>query len=58
VSWRPELELPVLRQMSGLPDDALDALTRLAARICEDPYERLHGAPAGDDPPQADGRAR
>jgi len=50
VSWQPELELPVLRQMRGLPGDALDALTRLLARICEDPYERLHSMTAGEDP--------
>jgi hypothetical protein len=50
VSLRPELELPVLRQMRGLPADALDALVRLLARICEDPYGRLHSMAAGQDP--------
>jgi hypothetical protein len=36
--------------MSGLPDEALDALARLVARVCEDPYERLYSVPAGGDP--------
>jgi hypothetical protein len=36
--------------MPGLPDDALDLLTRTLARICDDPYDRLVSMPAGDDP--------
>lgn len=50
MSWRPELELPVLRQMRGLPGDTLGALAQLLARICEDPYERVHSMAAGQDP--------
>jgi hypothetical protein len=50
VTFRPHLEQPVLRQMTGLPDDAFDLLVRILARICQDPYDRLHSMPTGRDP--------
>jgi hypothetical protein len=50
VSYRPWLEEQALRQMSGLPDEALDTLARTMGRICEDPYDRLLSmAVRGDD---------
>jgi hypothetical protein len=45
VTFRPHLEPPVLRQMTGLPDEAFDLLVRILARICQDPYDRLHSMP-------------
>ena len=41
MSYRPWLNGPALRQMGGLPPDALDVLVRTVARICENPYDRL-----------------
>jgi len=37
VSYRPWLDGEALRQMGGLPPEALDFLARTMARICEDP---------------------
>jgi hypothetical protein len=50
VTFRPHLEQPVLRQMTGLPDEAFDLLVRTLARICQDPYDRLHSMPTGRNP--------
>jgi hypothetical protein len=50
VNFRPWLERPVLRQMTGLPADAFDTLTRTLARICDDPYDRLLSMATGEDP--------
>jgi hypothetical protein len=50
VTFRPHLEQRVLRQMTGLPDDAFDLLVQVLARICRDPYDRVHSAPTGRDP--------
>lgn len=50
MSYRPWLDGQALRQMGGLPDHALDVMVRVVARICEDPYERLYSAAAGQDP--------
>lgn len=47
MSYRPELEESVLRQMTGLPPEAFDMLVRALSRICEDPYDRVFSAPAG-----------
>jgi hypothetical protein len=47
VSYRPHLEPSALRQMNGLPDDALDMLVRLLSRICEDPYDPVFSSPTG-----------
>lgn len=41
MTYRPRLEIEVLRQMRGLPDEAFDTLVRVVARICEDPYDRM-----------------
>ena len=41
MNYRPWLEEQALRQMTGLPGEALEALTRLMARIYADPYDRL-----------------
>lgn len=47
--YRPWLEESALRQMAGLPDEAFDTLTRLLARICDGPYERLLSVAVTDD---------
>lgn len=47
MSYRAYLEPSALRQMAGLPDDALDMLVRLLARICGDPYDPVFSAPTG-----------
>ncbi|MGH3223508.1 MAG: hypothetical protein ACRDPY_33285 [Streptosporangiaceae bacterium] len=51
MNYRPWLEEQVLRQMTGLPEDAFDALTQTLARICEDPYDRLFSAALLDENP-------
>lgn len=43
----------MLRQMTGLPGDGFDTLVRVLARVCDDPYDRVHSAPVS-----ADGRRR
>jgi hypothetical protein len=52
VSYRPWLEERALRQMGGLPAEALDVLARALARICEDPYDRLFSRAVRDDDPR------
>jgi hypothetical protein len=52
VSYRPWLEDQALRQMGGLPAEALDLLARAMARICEDPYDRLFSVAVRDDAPR------
>jgi len=37
--------------MTGLPDEALGALTRTMARICADPYDRLLSVSVRADDP-------
>lgn len=51
MNYRPWLEEQVLRQMTGLPDDALDALAQTVARICTDPYDRVISAAILDENP-------
>jgi hypothetical protein len=53
VSYRPWLEDQALRQMGGLPAEALDLLARAMARICQDPYDRLFSVAVRDDDPRA-----
>jgi hypothetical protein len=51
VTYWPWLEERALRQMGGLPAEALDVLVRTLARICDDPYDRLFSrAVRSDDP--------
>jgi hypothetical protein len=38
--------------MQGLPAEAFDVLVRVMARICDDPYERLHSMPVSDESAQ------
>jgi hypothetical protein len=45
VSYRPFLEESALRQMGGLPGEALDVLVERMARICLDPYDRMLSMP-------------
>jgi hypothetical protein len=52
VSYRPWLEERALRQMGGLPPDALDVLVRTLARICDDPYDRLFSRAVRDEDPR------
>jgi hypothetical protein len=52
VSYRPWLEERALRQMGGLPPEALDVLVRALARICEDPYNRLFSMAVRAEDPQ------
>ena len=52
MSYRPWLEERALRQMGGLPDEALTVLVRTLARICEDPYDRLFSRAVQDDDPR------
>jgi hypothetical protein len=52
VSYRPWLEEQALRQMGGLPAEALDLLVRTMARICEDPYDRLLSVAVSNNNPR------
>jgi hypothetical protein len=52
VSYRPWLEERALRQMGGLPAEALEVLVRTVARICEDPYNRLLSVAVREDDPR------
>ena len=49
MSYRPWLEERALRQVGGLPPEALDVLVRALARICEDPYNRLFSRAVRND---------
>jgi hypothetical protein len=51
VNYRPWLEEQALRQMGGIPDEALGTLARTMARICDDPYDRLLSMAVRDDDP-------
>jgi hypothetical protein len=51
VSFRPWLEETALRQMGGLPDEALDVRVERMARICLDPYDRMLSMPVSDSNP-------
>jgi hypothetical protein len=53
VSYLPFLEESVLRQMGGLPGEALDVLVERMARICLDPYDRMLSMPLSAGPPGA-----
>ena len=53
MSYRPWLEDQALRQMGGLPAEALDLLAQAMARICEDPHDRLFSVAVRDEDPQA-----
>jgi hypothetical protein len=52
VSYRPWLDGEALRQMGGLPSDAVDVLAQTMARICEDPYDRLSSMAVRDEDPR------
>ena len=41
-----------MRQMGGLPPDAVDVLAQTWPRICEDPYDRLSSMAVSDEDPQ------
>lgn len=51
MSYRPWLKERALRQMAGLPAQALDILVRTMARIRADPYDRLLSVAVNDDNP-------
>lgn len=51
MNYRPWLAEQVLRQMARLPDDAFSALAQKLARICADPYDRLHSMAILDENP-------
>ena len=51
MSYRPWLEIGALRQMGGLPDEALDVLAERMARICTDPFDRMLSMPVRSDNP-------
>ena len=53
MSYRPWLAERVLHQMGGLPPDALDALVRTLARICDDPYDRVLSMALREDDPSS-----
>jgi hypothetical protein len=48
VSYRPELSQRVLRQLGGIPPDALDALVSAVAEACLYPDDALRTFPAAE----------
>ena len=51
MTYRPWLAEQALRQMGGLPAEALDVLVQTMAHICDDPYNRVFSMPVRDDSP-------
>jgi hypothetical protein len=49
VSYRPWLEGSALRQMAGLPDEALSTLVLVLAQITDDPWDRMVSMPLTKD---------
>jgi hypothetical protein len=45
VTFRAWLEPSAVRQVHGLPGEALDELVRLMARVCDDPYDAVLSLP-------------
>jgi hypothetical protein len=45
VTFRAWVEENAVRQIHGVPDEALDELIRLMARICDDPYDAVLSLP-------------
>jgi hypothetical protein len=45
VTYRAWLEPTAVRQVHGLPSEALDEIVRLLARICDDPYDSVASVP-------------
>ncbi len=52
MSYRPWVQDRALRQMGGLPAEALDLLAQAMARICADPSDRLFSVAVRDDDPR------
>ncbi len=46
MTYRASVEPGAVRQVHGLPGEALDELVRLLARICGDPYDAVLSAPS------------
>lgn len=51
MNYRPWLAEHALRQMGGLPSEALDVLVQTMASICDNPYDRMLSMPVGGDSP-------
>jgi hypothetical protein len=45
VTYRASIEPDAVRQIHGIPDEALNELVRLMARVCEDPYDAVLSLP-------------
>jgi hypothetical protein len=45
VTFRAWLEPAAVKQVHGLPDEALGEIVRLMARICDDPYDAVLSLP-------------
>ncbi len=41
MTWEPDLSERALSQLGGFPEDALDALGKGMAVVCDDPYDPL-----------------
>ncbi|GIH73025.1 hypothetical protein [Sphaerimonospora thailandensis] len=41
MTWRPDLSERALSQLGGFPEEALDALAKGMAVVCDDPYDPL-----------------
>jgi hypothetical protein len=45
VTFRAWIEENAVRQIHDVPDEALDDLVRLMARVCDDPYDAVLSLP-------------
>ena len=45
MTYRASIEPHAVRQVHGIPSEALDELVRLLARVCDDPYDAVLSAP-------------
>lgn len=50
MNWRPVFAESALRQLGGIPDEAMEALIATMRRVCEDPYDAVFSLPIADDP--------
>jgi len=51
VTFRAWLEPAAVQQVHNLPDEALNELVRLMARVCDDPYDAVLSLPVRPDDP-------
>jgi hypothetical protein len=51
VTYRASIEPHAVRQVHGIPGEALDELVRVLARVCDDPWDAVLSAPVAPGDP-------